>query len=200
MPTQLVYSDYTPKYDVDLYHYTLSGRLSEIMRDGTVRAKSCHYGLAKSAIYFTTNPVSEPTIWKRQDYISPFVPIQLKLSSNALKYRRIDIIRWTEYISGDWFSSNMFNSVSDKRYLESHYRSLVERYAHSKGVDPHEEWYLCLNNVSLYNFASPLVWYKNEWASIDKLDAAIAEARHETHQPLLDDQAGGINYLFSCRV
>jgi hypothetical protein len=173
MSLQLIERDITTKYNDTLYHYTLSTRLPSIMKDKYLRARSCYLGVTKPAVYFTTNPVCESTIRLRQYREYPSVPIQLKLEEFCLKHRLVDIITWEEFCAKGGYA----NSFIDSSEIRSLFHSRDEIDSYSTGGDLKKEWYLCLRDVRLSCFEPPKVLYKNEWTSIENLEAAIDDAK-----------------------
>lgn len=156
-----------------LYHYTLSIHLNDILKAGYIKTRSCFFSTVNTpAIWFTTNPDKEPTIWKRSYTTYPFVPIQFKLSESATKYNLVKVISWPEYCA----SGGYRNTFLDDANIEAGYIANDLHAANMAGSDPAREWFMCLSNIELYYFDSPKVFHKGNWVDISHIEAAISEA------------------------
>lgn len=177
-PIRMIESDHTPKYGIaHLYHYTVYQHLDSILSSGYIKAGRCVSSTTRHAVWMTTNPLREFSIWHRKHQYHPFVPVQFKVKDRPLKARSFDFISYAEFCNDGGY----LDAVS-KWLLDGDARKRLERlYAQVDSGDVNtKEWFLSLRNVPTYFFEEPKVLYENKWAGIENLEKAVAAAKsHE---------------------
>lgn len=149
------------------WHYTTLEKAAAIREIGAIQPAKTGLALGVSpAVWFSTNPAWESTIYKTLLNVDTGEQVTLYTRDDFLKYGqppvRIEVDPKTAELRG--WNNYKKNSGDDRQTIKA-----LEKTAKSLGANP-KEWHVSFNDVSLNCVLSVEIWTGNDWINLKDID------------------------------